>query len=78
MSAGISGGAGTSVGDPSVITALAGGSDFFNTLANGSPCVGGPSGFAKRLGIKTGTLLREARRLCPGVIPLQANLECSV
>ena len=28
---------------------------------------------AKAYGIKTGTLVREARRLCPGVIPVQAN-----
>lgn len=28
---------------------------------------------AKRLGIKTGTLLREARRICRDVIPVQAN-----
>ena len=28
---------------------------------------------AKAFGIKTGTLVREARRLCPGVIPVQAN-----
>jgi DNA polymerase IV len=28
---------------------------------------------AKAFGIKTGTLVREARRLCPAVIPVQAN-----
>jgi nucleotidyltransferase/DNA polymerase involved in DNA repair len=28
---------------------------------------------AKALGIKTGTLMREARQLCPAVIPVQAN-----
>jgi DNA polymerase-4 len=28
---------------------------------------------AKALGIKTGTMVREARRLCPDVIPVQAN-----
>src|SRR5262249_3315517 len=28
---------------------------------------------AKAYGIKTGTLVREARRLCPDVIPVQAN-----
>jgi len=28
---------------------------------------------AKRLGITTGTVLREARRICPAVIPVQAN-----
>jgi DNA-binding transcriptional MerR regulator len=28
---------------------------------------------AKAFGIKTGTLVRDARRLCPGVIPVQAN-----
>jgi DNA polymerase-4 len=28
---------------------------------------------AKAFGIKTGTLVREARRLCPDVIPVQAN-----
>jgi DNA polymerase IV len=28
---------------------------------------------AKAHGIKTGTILREARRLCPEVIPVQAN-----
>jgi DNA polymerase IV len=28
---------------------------------------------AKRLGITTGTLVREARQLCPAVIPVQAN-----
>src|SRR6266851_9916805 len=28
---------------------------------------------AKRLGIKTGTLVKEARRLCPNVIPVQAR-----
>ena len=28
---------------------------------------------AKAVGIKTGTLLRDARRLCPDVIPVQAN-----
>lgn len=28
---------------------------------------------AKAFGIKTGTVVREARRLCPGVIPVQAN-----
>ena len=28
---------------------------------------------AKAYGIKTGTLVRDARRLCPGVIPIQAN-----
>ena len=28
---------------------------------------------AKRLGIKTGTLLREARRICPAVIPVEAG-----
>jgi DNA polymerase IV len=28
---------------------------------------------AKALGIKTGTLVREARQLCPDVIPVQAN-----
>ena len=28
---------------------------------------------AKAFGIKTGTLVREARRLCPAVVPVQAN-----
>ena len=28
---------------------------------------------AKAFGIKTGTLVRDARRLCPHVIPVQAN-----
>jgi DNA polymerase-4 len=28
---------------------------------------------AKAFGIKTGTLVRDARRLCPGVIPVEAN-----
>ena len=28
---------------------------------------------AKAFGIKTGTLVRDARRLCPDVIPVQAN-----
>src|SRR5580704_3331886 len=28
---------------------------------------------AKAFGIKTGTLMREARQLCPAVIPVQAN-----
>jgi DNA polymerase-4 len=28
---------------------------------------------AKAFGIKTGTLMREARQLCPDVTPLQAN-----
>ena len=28
---------------------------------------------AKAFGIKTGTLVRDARRLCPEVIPVQAN-----
>jgi DNA polymerase-4 len=28
---------------------------------------------AKAYGIKTGTVVREARRLCPGVIAVQAN-----
>jgi DNA polymerase IV len=28
---------------------------------------------AKAYGIKTGTVVREARRLCPGVIPVRAN-----
>lgn len=28
---------------------------------------------AKAFGIKTGTLAREARQLCPNVIPVQAN-----
>ena len=28
---------------------------------------------AKALGIKTGTLMREARRLCPDVLAVQAN-----
>jgi hypothetical protein len=28
---------------------------------------------AKAFGIKTGTVVREARRLCPAVIPVQAN-----
>ena len=28
---------------------------------------------AKAFGIKTGTIVREARRLCPAVIPVQAN-----
>jgi hypothetical protein len=32
-----------------------------------------PSYAAKEFGIKTGTLVREARRLCPAVIPVQAN-----
>ena len=29
--------------------------------------------YAKAFGIKTGTLMREARQLCPAVIPVQAN-----
>jgi len=28
---------------------------------------------AKAFGIKTGTLVRDARQLCPAVIPVQAN-----
>src|SRR6202045_2813813 len=28
---------------------------------------------AKAFGIRTGTLVREARRLCPAVVPVQAN-----
>jgi DNA polymerase-4 len=28
---------------------------------------------AKAFGIKTGTLVREARQLCPAVVPVQAN-----
>jgi DNA polymerase-4 len=29
--------------------------------------------YAKAFGIKTGTIVREARRLCPDVVPMQAN-----
>ena len=32
-----------------------------------------PATRPRRFGIKTGTLVREARRLCPAVIPVQAN-----
>ena len=46
ISAGISGGAGTSVGSPFVTTTFMEPSDLM-MLANGSPCVGGPSGFSK-------------------------------
>jgi DNA polymerase-4 len=38
-----------------------------------SACAIAASYPAKRLGITTGTLLREARRICPGVIAVQAN-----
>jgi len=38
-----------------------------------SACAIAASYPAKRLGITTGTLLREARRICPDVIPVQAN-----
>jgi DNA polymerase IV len=38
-----------------------------------SACAIAASYTAKRLGIKTGTLVRDARRLCPEVIPVQAN-----
>src|ERR1700730_4737823 len=38
-----------------------------------SACAIAASYPAKRLGITTGTLLREARRICPEVIPAQAN-----
>ena len=38
-----------------------------------SACAIAASYAAKGFGIKTGTLVREARRLCPEVIPVQAN-----
>jgi len=38
-----------------------------------SACAIAASYPAKRLGITTGTLLREARRICPDVVPVQAN-----
>jgi len=38
-----------------------------------SACAIAASYPAKRLGITTGTLLREARRICPDVIPVKAN-----
>jgi DNA polymerase-4 len=38
-----------------------------------SACAIAASYPAKRLGITTGTLLREVRRICPAVIPVQAN-----
>ena len=38
-----------------------------------SACAIAASYAAKGFGIKTGTLVREARRLCPAVIPVQAN-----
>ena len=31
------------------------------------------SSTAKAFGIKTGTVVRDARRLCPNVVPVQAN-----
>jgi DNA polymerase IV len=42
------------------------------TLAD-SACAIAASYAAKAFGIRTGTLVRDARRLCPGVIPVQAN-----
>ena len=42
------------------------------TLAE-SPVAIAASYAAKAFGIKTGTLMREARQLCPVVIPVQAN-----
>jgi DNA polymerase IV len=42
------------------------------TLAD-SACAIAASYVAKAFGIKTGTLVRDARRLCPGVIPVPAN-----
>ena len=38
-----------------------------------SACAIAASYAAKAFGIKTGTLVREARRLCPAVIPVEAN-----
>src|SRR3979411_2823800 len=38
-----------------------------------SACALAPSSAAKGFGINTGPLVREARRLCPEVIPVQAN-----
>jgi DNA polymerase-4 len=38
-----------------------------------SACAIAASYTAKGFGVKTGTLVREARRLCPDVIPVQAN-----
>src|ERR1700680_5165253 len=38
-----------------------------------SACAIAASYAAKGFGVKTGTLVREARRLCPAVIPVQAN-----
>jgi impB/mucB/samB family protein len=38
-----------------------------------SACAIAASYAAKAFGMKTGTLVREARRLCPAVIPVQAN-----
>jgi DNA-binding transcriptional MerR regulator len=32
-----------------------------------------PANAANAFGIKTGTLVKDARRLCPGVIPVEAN-----
>ena len=37
------------------------------------PCAIAASYAAKAFGIKTGTLVREARSICPDVIPVQAN-----
>jgi DNA polymerase-4 len=38
-----------------------------------SACAIAASYAAKGFGIKTGTLVKDARRLCPAVIPVQAN-----
>src|SRR3984893_2988251 len=38
-----------------------------------SACAIAASYAAKAFGIKTGTLVRDARRLCPVVVPVQAN-----
>jgi len=38
-----------------------------------SACAIAASYEAKKLGIKTGTLVREAKKICPGVIPVQAR-----
>ncbi len=38
-----------------------------------SACAIAASYAANGFGIKTGTLVKDARRLCPGVIPVQAN-----
>src|SRR5260370_30302595 len=43
------------------------------TTLTSSACAIAASCAAKEFGIKTGTLVKEARRLCPAVIPVQAR-----